>query len=177
MINATVTWVNMAILLADFVTVTLAMPLWGHFRLWPISYMELSMKGSNAFWYFLLSWLHELFIVLRNCVTSQSHLSPGHIVVAPQHLITGDFNDCWVSDLRDLSPVMWNGHLHLWISHLSFFLTDFPDRTSCPDTGDPTLVSNPTSVKCVRRNLPAVTTCQNMSKSTVFHASAAQFTP
>ncbi len=62
------------------------------------------------------------------------------------------------------------------IKHLCFFfLSGFPGQTSCLDTGGPTRVSSPTSVQCVRRSLHAVTTCQNTSKSTVFHEAAGQF--
>lgn len=60
-------------------------------------------------------------------------------------------------------------------THLFFSLVGFPGQTSCHDTGDPTRGSNPTSVQCVRRSLPAVTTCQNTSKSTVFHEAAGRF--
>lgn len=52
-----------------------------------------------------------------------------------------------------------------------------PGRTSCPDTGGPTRGSSRTSVKCVRRSLPAATTCPNTSKSTGSHASVAPFAP
>lgn len=58
---------------------------------------------------------------------------------------------------------------------LKLLFSGFPDRTSCPDTGGPTRVSNRTSVKCARRSLPAATTCPNTSKSTVFHESAGRF--
>lgn len=47
---------------------------------------------------------------------------------------------------------------------------------SCLDTGGPTQGSSPTSVPCARRSLPAATTCQNTSKSTVSHGAAGQFT-
>lgn len=46
---------------------------------------------------------------------------------------------------------------------------------SCRDTGGPTQGSSPTSVPYVRRSLPAVTTFQNTSKSTVFLEAAGQF--
>lgn len=59
--------------------------------------------------------------------------------------------------------------------HLLFFPSGFPGQTNCLDTGGPTQVSSHTSVQCVRRNSPAVTTSQNTSKSTVFHETAGQF--
>lgn len=52
-----------------------------------------------------------------------------------------------------------------------------PDQTSCPDTGVPTRVSNPTSVKCARRSSPAATTCPNTSKCTASRGSAGRFAP
>lgn len=58
-----------------------------------------------------------------------------------------------------------------------FFPPGSPDRTSCPDIGGPTRVSNPTSVKCARRSSPAATTCPNTSKCTASRGSAGRFAP
>lgn len=58
---------------------------------------------------------------------------------------------------------------------MSLFLSGFQDQMSSLDTDDPTQGSNRTNVKCVRRSLPAVTTCLNTSKSTVFRESAERF--
>lgn len=69
-------------------------------------------------------------------------------------------------------PCLFSG---LPLLNPKLLLSGFPDRTSCPDTGGPTRVSNRTSVKCARRSSPAATTCPNTSKSTVFHESAGRF--
>lgn len=45
---------------------------------------------------------------------------------------------------------------------------------SCRVTGGPIRGLSPTSVLYVRRNSPAVTICQNTSKSTVFHEAVGQ---
>lgn len=75
------------------------------------------------------------------------------------NLIMGDFNDCCS---------------HVTLICLLVLLPGSLGRTSCLDTGGPTRVSSRTSAKCVRRSLPAATTCPNTSKSTVFHASVAR---
>ncbi|KAK5612450.1 hypothetical protein CRENBAI_020641 [Crenichthys baileyi] len=63
------------------------------------------------------------------------------------------------------------------MSSLPMFLiiTGFHGLMSCPVTGDPIQASSPTNVLYVKRSLPAVTTCQNTSKSIVFHETAGQF--
>lgn len=58
-----------------------------------------------------------------------------------------------------------------------FFHPDSRGRMSCLDTGGPTRGSSLTSAPYARRSLPAATTCQNTSKSTVSHEAAGQFTP
>ncbi|KAA8593617.1 hypothetical protein FQN60_009733 [Etheostoma spectabile] len=50
-------------------------------------------------------------------------------------------------------------------------------QMSCLVIGVPTQVSSLTSVQFVKRGLPAVTTCQNTSKSTDFHETVGQFAP
>lgn len=77
----------------------------------------------------------------------------------------------------------WGPTDHHWFSSFVIveyktsllFFPGFPDQMSCLDTGDPTRVSNRTSVKCAKRSSPAVTICPNTSKSTVFRESAGQF--
>lgn len=120
----------------------------------------MSRKGSKMVWNLLLSRLHELFKVLRNYVTSQSHLSPCHIVVvAPQHLITGD--------LRDLSPVrvMWRGHLHLFPSSGQIF----PIRRAVPTPAIPLRCQTlpvPSVWEEICPQWPPVKTCQSPPFST-----------
>lgn len=53
----------------------------------------------------------------------------------------------------------------------------FPVQTSCPVIGGPILGWSHTSALCVRRSLPAVTTCRNTSKSTAFPETAGQSVP
>lgn len=81
----------------------------------------------------------------------------------------------WIESDSSLSHVTEVHTSDFLTKHLfSFSLSGFPGRTSCPDTGAPTRVSSPTSVQCVRRSLPVVTTCQNTSKSTGFPGAAGQ---
>lgn len=77
-----------------------------------------------------------------------------------------------MSPVQAVCPCFFSG---LPLLNPKLLLSGFPDRTSCPDTGGPTRVSNRTSVKCARRSSPAATTCPNTSKSTAFHESAGQF--
>lgn len=78
----------------------------------------------------------------------------------------------FLTQVQVVCPCLFSG---LPLLNPKLLFSGFPDRTSCPDTGGPTRVSNRTSVKCARRSSPAATTCPNTSKSTVFHESAGRF--
>lgn len=100
-------------------------------------------------------------------------MKSGDIVVKVKSLFSNFFKS------RFLTLVHTFDFFHLSLSYikqlLSFSPPGFPGLMSCPDTGGLTQVWSPTSVQCARRSLPAVTTCQNTLKSTVFHEQAGQF--
>lgn len=87
------------------------------------------------------------------------------------------FSDFFKSRFLTLVQTFDFFHVSLsYIKQLLFFSPpDFLGQMSCLDTGGLTQVWSPTSVQCARRSLPAVTTCQNTLKSTVFHEQAGQF--